>query len=129
MVEQIKPEDSKDGINFDHARLLGYKGVCFLHLQEPTSALLALQEARNSMDGPSVRQQSIFIADSALALTKQGEIEEACKLIQQACIMTVRTKSEIVKQRIRTVRHEMKPWEAARVVKDLDEQLAYTGTL
>jgi hypothetical protein len=42
--------------------------------------------------------------------------------------MTVRTKSEIVKQRIRTIRHEMKPWEAARVVKDLDEQLASSGT-
>lgn len=124
LVDFIAPEEETYGIHFDRSRLAGYKGVCFLRLQEPNLALVALKEATAFNASLSLRQESIIVADSALAYAHLREVEEACKLASQALAMGFQTKSEIVTQRIRTLRDEVKQWEALQPVKDLNTQMA-----
>lgn len=127
LVEQIGLESTEDpyGMNFNYARLLGYKGVCYLRFQRPKFALTALDEAARVIDTASIRQRSIILTDSAIAYVQRGDIQEACEYANQALRMTSRTRSELVMQRIRQFRSNIKSsWKTMNCVKDLDEQMA-----
>lgn len=127
LVEQIGLESTEDlyGMSFNYARLSGYKGVCYLHFQRPKFALTALDEAARAIDTSSIRQRSIILTDSAIAYAQRGDIQVACEYANQALRMTSRTRSELVMQRIRQFRSNIKSsWETMSCVKDLDEQIA-----
>ena len=127
LVEQIGLESTEDlyGMSFNYARLLGYKGVCYLQFQRPKFALTALDEAARAIDTSSIRQRSIILTDSAIAYAQRGDIQVACEYANQALRMTSRTRSELVMQRIRQFRSNLKSsWETMSCVKDLDEQIA-----
>jgi hypothetical protein len=109
--------------------LVGYKGVCYLRLQQPEAALLALNEGVKLIDSTSTRQKSIMIADSASAYGQQGEIEKACECAIQALTMTDQTKSQLVLQRLRDFRRDIKAWENTKYVRDFDEQMTLRSIL
>ncbi len=111
---------------FNLSRLAGYKGVCFVHLHKTEAALAALNEALRLAHPLAIRRRSTLLTDIAMAHVQQREIEEACKLANQALAITSQTNSVSVLQRIRNLRHELEPWKHAQCVKDLDEQLATT---
>ena len=111
---------------FNLSRLAGYKGVCFVHLHKTEAALATLNEALRLAHPLAIRRQSTLLTDIAMAHVQRGEIEEACKLANQALAITSQTNSISVLQRIRNLRHELELWKHTQCVKDLDEQLATT---
>src|SRR6266487_2099275 len=131
LTDHSRVEEDPHEIKFDHARFAGYKGVCYLRLQQPEAALIALNEGTNLTYGAlSVRQQSILLADSAAAHNQLGEIEEACGLATQALMMTDQTKSLLVTQRLLDFRQSIKKqWESSQPVKEFDTQLVLRGVL
>jgi transcriptional regulator with XRE-family HTH domain len=129
IVEQVKTREDAYDVRFDYARLVGYKGVCHLRLHQPEAALLALNEGVKLIDSTSTRQKSIMIADSASAYGQQGEIEKACECAIQALTMTDQTKSQLVLQRLRDFRRDIKMWENTKYVRDFDEQMTLRSIL
>jgi transcriptional regulator with XRE-family HTH domain/tetratricopeptide (TPR) repeat protein len=123
----INPSETGDTpheVRFDYARFLGYKGVCYLRLQQPNEALEALNEGAKLIDSTSVRQRSIILADSAAAYAQKEEVEAACEQAIRALTLTDQTKSELVMLRLQDFRRIVKKWETASYVKEFDEQMA-----
>jgi len=120
--------DTPHEVRFDYPRFLGYKGVCFLRLEQPDEALEALNEGAKLIDSTSVRQQSIILVDSAAAYAQKAEVEVACERAIQALTLTDQTKSELVLLRLRDFRRIVKKWETASYVKEFDEQMALRST-
>lgn len=110
------------GLNL--SRLAGYKGVCFVRLQQPEKALPALQKALALLPPSAIRRQSTLLTDMATAYVQQGAIEQACQLAGQAATLTVETRSRSVLQRLRQLRQKMEPWNTMSTVRDFDEQTA-----
>jgi len=110
------------GLNL--SRLAGYKGVCFVRLQQPERARPALQQALDLLPPHAIRRQSTLLTDMATAYVQQGAIEQACQLAGQAATLTVETRSRSVLQRLRHLRQKMEPWNTMSTVRDFDEQTA-----
>jgi len=105
------------------SRLAGYKGVCFVRLQQPEMALPALEEALALLPPSALRRQSTLLTDMAAALLQQGAIEQACDLAVRALVITRETRSRSVLQRLRHLRQKLEPWNTTSAVRDVDEQL------
>jgi tetratricopeptide (TPR) repeat protein len=110
------------GLNL--SRLAGYKGVCYVRLQQPDRALPALQQAVDLLPPSAIRRQSTLLTDMATAYVQQGAIEQACKLAGQAATLTVETRSRSILQRLRHLRRKLEPWNTMSTVRDFDEQTA-----
>lgn len=121
--------DTPHEVRFDYARLLGYKGICHIRLEQPDEALESLSEGAKLIDSASVRQRSIILVDSAAAYVQKTEVEIACEHAIQALTLTDQTKSELVMLRLHDFRRIVKKWETASYVKDFDEQMALRTTL
>lgn len=129
IIGQAEIGESSHEVRFDYARFLGYKGICYLRLQQPGEALVTLNEAAKRIDPTSLRQQSIIIVDSAAAYALQGEIEEAYKQAIKALMITDQTNSQLVLQRLRDFRRGVKVSETSSYVKEFDEQMALRTSL
>lgn len=129
IIGQAEIGEGSHEVRFDYARFLGYKGICYLCLQQPGEALVTLNEAAKLIDSTSLRQQSIIIVDSAAAYALQGEIDEACKQANKALMITDQTNSQLVLQRLRDFRHGVNVSETSSYVKEFDEQMALRTSL
>lgn len=110
---------------FNRSRLAGYKGVCFVRLNQPEAAISSLNEALSTAGYTSLRRRSRILTDIATAYVLQGEVEEGCKFAHQALDLTQQTKSAMVLQRIHKFRAHVEPWKEAQAVKDLDQKLLF----
>ena len=120
-------------IHFDRSLLGGYQGICFLRLYRPgnteRSALLlnaknSLTNALELLDPTLMRRRPTYLADLASVNIRQGEIEEACERANQTIAIAVQIKSQMVTERLFTLRRELEPWKNTWHVKNLDEHLA-----
>ncbi len=123
-------EEDRYATRFNVSRLAGYEGACFVQLRQPDRALPALQQAMALLDDPqALRRQSRLLTDMSAAYAQQGNLQQAWQLASQALVITVRTKSRAVLERVRTVRQELEPWKETNQVKELEHQLDTTATL
>ncbi len=122
-IEQGIPDKDPYWTGYDSSRLSGYKGVCYLKLQKPENALIALQEALALAAPSAMRRHSTILTDLATAYVQQGEVEEGCKRADQALAITTQTKSAMVLHRIQKFRQLLEPWQSLSAVRDLDERL------
>ncbi len=121
---QLTPEEDPYWTNFDRPLMLGFKGVCCLHVHKLEVAQRALHEALATIAPSFARQKSIFLTDLAATFVQQGEPQEASKYLDQALAITAQTKSINSIQRIHQVRLELEPWKMMSCIKQLDEQIA-----
>jgi transcriptional regulator with XRE-family HTH domain len=110
---------------FNRSRLAGYKGVCFVRLNQPEAAISSLNEALSTAGYSSLRRRSRILTDIATAYVLQAEVEEGCKFAHQALDLTQQTKSAMVLQRIHKFRTHVEPWREVQAVKDLDQKLLF----
>lgn len=110
---------------FNRSRLAGYKGVCFVRLNQPEAAISSLNEALSTAGYASLRRRSRILTDIATAYVLQGEFEEGCNFAHQALDLTQQTKSAMVLQRIHKFRAHVEPWKEVQAVKDLDQKLLF----
>ena len=121
-IEQAEQEDIKNA-NFDYARLMGYKGTCFLHLHQPEEALTTLNKIGDKTKLLPPRQESIIITDMANACVQKKEIEKACAYMVNALTTTQQIKSLLVLERLEATYQLMKPWHSLSIVKDIEEHM------
>ena len=127
-LEHASSDEKQYNITFDHARLTGYKGTCFLHLQDTNRAITALCTGLHSSEGVSPRQNSIFLVDLAEAYRQQGDLERVCNYALQALGMTDQTKSNLVMLRLHKLQQRIAVWGSQKIVKDFSEQMVLRTT-
>jgi transcriptional regulator with XRE-family HTH domain/tetratricopeptide (TPR) repeat protein len=105
---------------FDANRLLGYKGICHVRLQNALVAQMLLKARLSSMDGTHIHKKSIALVDLATTYVQLGEIEEACTYVAQALNLLEQTRSARVFQRVLDFRSRLDRWSTTLSVKSLD---------
>ena len=126
--EIAQQDEDHYSTGFTTARLESYIGVCYIHLNLPEQALVALERAFNLCDMSAIRRRSTILTDQSAAHVLLGNIDHACKLAGQALELTTETRSMHILDRIRAVQREMKQWTATLMVKELDERIKNTLT-
>ncbi len=128
---QKQPEQDHYWTSFDRLQLAGYKGVCFLRLSHPentqrasllTHAQRTLNQALTETEPVLFRLRPTLLSDLAGICIQQGEISEACNHAIQALTIDP-VKSQMVVQRVMTLRSELEPWKSTQYVKNLDEHI------
>ncbi|MBE3560452.1 MAG: hypothetical protein IMW89_14695 [Ktedonobacteraceae bacterium] len=120
-------------LHFDHARLEGYRGICFRYFYYPkksqTTAFLAqaqkaLEDALNSLLPSMLHHRPTLLIDLASIYTQQGEVEAACAHALQATTILAQMRSGVGTQRLLALRRDLAPWRDTTYVKNLDEVVA-----
>lgn len=128
---QRQPEQDHYWTSFDRLQLAGYKGVCLLRLSHPentqrasllTSAQRTLNQALTETEPVLYRLRPTLLSDLASTFIRQGEISEACHHAIQALTIDP-VKSQMIVQRVVTLRRELEPWKTTHYVKNLDEHI------
>jgi tetratricopeptide (TPR) repeat protein len=126
-IEHYHHEASEEDLlwtRLNDATIPGYKGACYLRLQQPQKALASLQETFAFIPGYSPRHQSLIITDMAAALLQMNEIEETCRLLHQVLEATTQTKSLLILTRMQQVRKNLEHWKDTSYVQQLDRSVA-----
>jgi len=113
---------------FDEARIAAYRGACAVKLQLPKAALPALDQAVREQGPAPTKQRALALCDQAAAYTLLGDLDEACRLTDEAYGIGVQTRSKKIVHRVRTVRAQPAMQRRAHAVKDLDERLREAGS-
>ena len=103
--------------------MVGYKGVCFLYLEQANAALELLEEGTKLTGMLSPRQQAIMLTDKAEAYRQQCKIEEACSCALNALEIGNQTKSYLVLHRLHKVLSSMEHWKDLQTVKKFARQM------
>ncbi len=110
---------------FDQVKVGGYKGACYLKIQQPERALSSLQSSLTTVELSRIRYQSILLTDIANAYSQQGEHDEATTYANKALTLTKHTRSANVLGRIQDFRSQLPAGYSAAT--DLDEQIRMLG--
>ncbi|WP_338248065.1 hypothetical protein [Dictyobacter halimunensis] len=108
---------------FTQSHLLGYKGACFVRLQQPRKAQRFLNERLASMDETRIHKKSITLVDLATTFVQMDEVEAACKHVEQALAILEQTRSARVFQRVLAHRHQLERRKNTTHVKNLDARI------
>jgi tetratricopeptide (TPR) repeat protein len=108
----------------DPANFLRWKGRCLVHLRQARQAQPMLEQALIQADGTFVRGRSGSLVDLATAYVQQEDIDEGCRLFQEALRLAHATRSTRHLRRVVSVRHQLlEPWRGHPAVAGLDAQL------
>lgn len=114
-------EDSL-GTGFTHSTLISYKGICYLRLRRAGDAQRALQTSLEEFSQPT-RRRAIILTDLAHSYVLQEEIEQACRIANEALALAHQTKSSRAIERLHKLQRDLKPWRNTTNVQQLNEQL------
>jgi hypothetical protein len=117
--------------SYDKVQFEGYEGSCYRLLYQYddvrthayiSDAQRALKEALAETDPVMARLQSVFLSDLAGTYMQQREIEQACRLAQQALLANA-PQSQMIVQRVLALRQDLEQWKNLQEVKNLDAHL------
>jgi tetratricopeptide (TPR) repeat protein len=126
-LEQAGEDDESAWIGvgtFNEAKLAAYHGVCYLQLDRPGDALPALMQALDGLDPALRKHRCTALADLATALIQLREIEEGCERACQSLALATELRHAVSVDRIRQLRHRLRPRHRNPAVRRLTEQLA-----
>jgi len=123
LLQHASDKGNQHGIQFDYPKMVGYKGVCFLYLEQANAALELLEEGTKLTGMLSPRQQAIMLTDKAEAYRQQCKIEEACSCALNALEIGNQTKSYLVLHRLHKVLSSMEHWKDLQTVKKFARQM------
>ena len=111
---------------FDHARLAGEQGLCYVRLRRFDDAKAAFQTGLARLDASS-KIRARLLTGLATVHVRQGEIEQACRTVGEALRIATRTRTALSLQQVYDVRRQLERWHDSHAVRDLDEQLRLAG--
>jgi tetratricopeptide (TPR) repeat protein len=113
---------------FDHAGAAGFRGICMLKLGRVKDAVVALQEAVDSLDATERHRRLTYLIDLALAMAKGGALEQACNHVREAYELAGEVRSPVKRQRLQPVHRELRQHRSARCVRLLEEEMFPDGS-
>ena len=119
-----RPDECPAWFNYyDHARLLGFKGLIHLRLDHTRAAHGILEEATDALSADAAKQRACYLADRATVYVNEGEVDEACRLGMDALTILQDVEYATGVQRVRDLRARLKPYGGRAAVADLTDQL------
>lgn len=109
---------------FDHARLLGERGVAMARLGRAEPAQAILTDAMSSLDPTMTKIRPRLLAELASSAIQRGDIETACRHASAALTMAADLQVQPNLQDVYRIRRDLNPWADTTSVRDLDRQLA-----
>jgi tetratricopeptide (TPR) repeat protein len=119
-----RPDERPVWFNYyDHSRLLGFKGMVHLRLDQTPAAHGSLEEAIVALSPDAAKQRACYLADRATVYVNEGEIDQACKLGMDALTLLQDVEYATGVQRVRDLRAKLRPHAGRAAVADLTDQL------
>jgi tetratricopeptide (TPR) repeat protein len=113
-------------VSFDHARLAGEQGLCYVRLRRFDDAKADFQTGLARLDASS-KIRARLLTGLATVHVRQGDIEQACRTVGEALRIATRTRTALSLQQVYDVRRQLERWRDSRPVRELDEQLRPAG--
>jgi tetratricopeptide (TPR) repeat protein len=108
---------------YDESFYRGTTSETALMLQQPARALEAATQALGLIDPANVHNYALTLTLQSDALTRQGQISDACRILGDAARLTAVNSSRRIDQRIMILRRTLASWEDSKPVQELDEKL------
>jgi hypothetical protein len=114
--------------DFDAGRLHAVAGSCYRRLGKTSAAEQALGEAMASLaaschSSECSRRRSEVLSELSWVALQKKDVDEACRLAGESLVSSLEAGSMMGVKRVRELRVALDPWQDARAVADLDEQL------
>jgi transcriptional regulator with XRE-family HTH domain len=107
---------------FDSSRLPALRGTCYLHLEQPSLAVPALEEGLNQFKKPG-RKRGMVLTDLAMAALQGREVEQACAYMDQVIDIIVLGSSGFLRGSVEKVRRQLEPIARSESVHKLDQRI------
>jgi hypothetical protein len=121
-LSKAEPDDPMFGV-FARDQLGGFVGACHLHLDDPRSAQLTLQECVKRLGAGKEKHKSVILGDVSTALVLQSEPEQASAVLHQAIDLVELTGSAAGKRRVFTAGRQLRPWRDQPFVQEVQDRL------
>jgi hypothetical protein len=121
-LSRVPADDPMFGV-FVREQLGGFVGACYLHLRDPRSAQLALQESVQRLDAGKEKHKSVILGDVSTALVFQGDPEQASAVLHQAIDLVELTGSAAGKRRVFAAGRQLGPWRNEPFVEEAQDRL------
>ena len=126
-AEEVSDQDGSSSTGEDRhctGPLIGYKGICYVHLHLPNEAQPLLLSALQQLPSDQARRRKAqILTNLASTYVWQQEIEEACKVASQALLCAALTKSSWAVSNLRNFQKEIGPWKDVYCVKKFNKLL------
>ncbi|MGH3778908.1 MAG: helix-turn-helix domain-containing protein [Pseudonocardiaceae bacterium] len=109
---------------FDHARLLGERGVAMARLGRAEPAQAILTDAMSSLDPTMTKIRPRLLAELASSAIQRGDIDTACRHASDALVMAADLQVQPNLQDVYRIRRDLNLWADTTPVRDLDRRLA-----
>ncbi|HZD15926.1 MAG TPA: hypothetical protein VE196_12555, partial [Pseudonocardiaceae bacterium] len=109
---------------FDHARLLGERGVAMARLGRAEPAQAILTDAMASLEPAMTKIRPRLLAELASSAIQRGDIDTVCRHAHDALIMAADLQVQPNLQDVYRIRCDLNPWADTAPVRNLDQQLA-----
>jgi tetratricopeptide (TPR) repeat protein len=126
-AEEVFDQDGSSSTGEDRrctGPLIGYKGICYVHLHLPKEAQPLLLSALQQLpSGQARRRKAQILTNLALTYAWEEEIEEAYKVASQALLYAAQTKSSWAVSTLRNFQKEVRQWKDVYCVKKFNKLL------
>ena len=107
----------------EHLDLTYYEGSSLLQLRRPADARPFLIEALHVLTADHVKARAIVLLLIASTYVQEHEIEEACRLADEALSLPNPQRIGPILQRAHDLRQQLEPWHTLPTVIALDQRL------
>jgi len=115
------PEHDPYWTCFDESLMYGYQGVCYIKLQKPEAAKIALLQDLQHSNPENTYHQTVVQIDLARVYQMQGDILNACLCGHHALAMISRARSLRLLQRLEEFRSNFPTGETDSALQAFDE--------
>jgi hypothetical protein len=98
-------------------------GACFLRLNDPRGAQVALQQTARSLGAGKEKHRSVILGDVSTALVLQGDPGQASAVLHQAIDLVELTASAAGKRRVFAAGRQLSPWRNEPFVQEVQDRL------
>ena len=125
LLERTSLAERRHGMDFRGGQLdiAYYEGSGLLQLQHPSPARTCLQEALEALPGDRAKARSIILLAIASTYVQEREIEDACRLAEDALSLPGPQCIGPILQRANDLLSELEPWRDTPSVATLRQQL------
>lgn len=118
----VKNGKNDTWLRFDDSRLEELRGSCYVHLEQPTLAIPALQRALEQLPTQG-RRRGIVLTDLAQASLQLKKVEQACAYTLEALDLPSHASSGVLQKNIQSVRYNLTPFSNTSSVRQVEKRL------
>jgi transcriptional regulator with XRE-family HTH domain len=124
-LDQSQAEQSPDQrwTGFQVSACAAYEGRCYLYLGSLSQARASLQQALQWLPAAPTRRRALVLVDLAHVAAREGELEEACSLAEEALMCACQARSPRALRAVHRLAQALQQWKRLPCVARLNRML------